>query len=112
MLCLNKKYIVPNLPVAKSGLVLTCSCKSLTYVFLKYNTGYRLLLMASWMSICSPPPGFDCPPGKVLCLNYCLFGSVVFQRSEFMLSEGFIEVNDSQTVWIKDPQTVWIETSG
>jgi hypothetical protein len=56
---------------------------------------------------CHPPPGFECPPGTVLGLNYCLYGAkqapACFKgvSVEFMLSEGFTAVNDSQTVWIK-----------
>ena len=56
---------------------------------------------------CHPPPGFECPPGTVLGLNYCLYGAkqapACFKgvATEFMLSEGFTAVNDSQTVWIK-----------
>ena len=56
---------------------------------------------------CHPPPGFDCPEGTVLGLNYCLYGakqapagfkSVI---TDFHISEGFQAVNDAQTVWIK-----------
>jgi hypothetical protein len=56
---------------------------------------------------CHPPPGFDCPPGTVLGLNYCLYGAkqapARFKSvsTEFMIAEGFTAVNDSQTVWIK-----------
>ena len=56
---------------------------------------------------CHPPPGFECPPGTVLGLHYCLYGAkqapACFKgvATEFMLSEGFTAVNDSQTVWIK-----------
>jgi hypothetical protein len=56
---------------------------------------------------CHPPPGFGCPPGTVLSLNYCLYGAkqapACFKgvSTEFMKSEGFTAVNDSQTVWIK-----------
>ena len=56
---------------------------------------------------CHPPPGFDCPPGTVLGLNYCLYGAKQAPArfkgvsTEFMLSENFTAVNDSQTVWIK-----------
>ncbi len=54
-----------------------------------------------------PPPGFECPPGTVLGLNYCLYGAkqapACFKgvTTEFMLSEVFTAANDSQTVWIK-----------
>jgi hypothetical protein len=56
---------------------------------------------------CHPPPGFDCPPGTVLGLNYCLYGAkqapARFKSvsTEFMIAEGFTAVNDSQTVSIK-----------
>jgi hypothetical protein len=56
---------------------------------------------------CHPPPGFECPPGTVLGLNYCLYGAkqapACFKgvSTEFMLAEGFTAANDSQTVWIK-----------
>ena len=56
---------------------------------------------------CVPPVGFDCPPGKVLELNYCLYGAkqapACFKAvvTQFMLSENFTAVNDAQTVWIK-----------
>ena len=56
---------------------------------------------------CHPPPGFECPQGTVLGLNYCLYGakqapagfkSVI---TDFHLGEGFKAVNDAQTVWVK-----------
>jgi hypothetical protein len=56
---------------------------------------------------CHPPPGFECPEGTVLGLNYCLYGakqapagfkSVI---TDFHLGEGFKAVNDAQTVWVK-----------
>ena len=56
---------------------------------------------------CYPPAGFDCPAGKVLGLNYCLYGakqapacfkSVVVA---LMIKLGFTAVNDAQTIWIK-----------
>jgi hypothetical protein len=52
---------------------------------------------------CHPPPGFDCPPGTVLGLNYCLYGAkraparLKRVSTEFMIAEGFTAVNDSQT---------------
>ena len=54
---------------------------------------------------CHQPPGFNCPKGTVLGLNYCLYGAKQapeFQAvlTEFMLSEGFIACNDSQTEWV------------
>ena len=48
-----------------------------------------------------PPPGFDCPPGTVLGLNYCLYGAkqaparCISVSTEFMIAEGFTAVNDS-----------------
>ena len=56
---------------------------------------------------CHPPPGFDCPEGTVLGLNYCLYGAkqapAGFKSvmTDFHVSEGFTAVNDAQTVWIK-----------
>jgi hypothetical protein len=56
---------------------------------------------------CYPPAGFDCPEGKVLELNYCLYGAkqapARFKEVlvEFMIKQGFRAVNDAQTVWIK-----------
>ena len=56
---------------------------------------------------CHPPPGFDCPKGTVLGLNYCLYGAkqapACFKAvlTEFMRSEDFTACNDSQTVWVK-----------
>ena len=56
---------------------------------------------------CHPPPGFDCPEGTVLGLDYCLYGAeqapARFKSvmTDFHISEGFTAVNDAQTVWIK-----------
>ncbi len=56
---------------------------------------------------CHPPPGFKCPEGTVLGLNYCLYGakqapagfkSVI---TDFHLGEGLKAVNDAQSMWVK-----------
>jgi hypothetical protein len=47
---------------------------------------------------CHPPPGFHCPQGRVLGLNYCLYGAkqapARFKSvsTEFMIAEGFTAV--------------------
>jgi hypothetical protein len=55
---------------------------------------------------CYPPPGFDCPPGKILKLNYCLYSKqapACFKKVlvDFMLQQGFVAANDANTVFIK-----------
>jgi hypothetical protein len=56
---------------------------------------------------CYPPPGFDCPKGKVLKLNKCLYGAkqapACFKKVlvEFLKLQGFTAANDAQTVFIK-----------
>ena len=56
---------------------------------------------------CYPPAGFDCPAGKVLNLNYCLYGAkqapACFKgvMVALMIKLGFTAVNDAQTIWIK-----------
>jgi hypothetical protein len=57
---------------------------------------------------CRPPPGYDCPPGKVLKLNNALYGciqaSACFKKcyTKFLLSDGFKPVNDAQTIFKKE----------
>ena len=56
---------------------------------------------------CYPPPGFDCPTGKVFKLNYCLYGAkqapACFKKVlvEFMFSQEFKAANEAETIFIK-----------
>lgn len=56
---------------------------------------------------CHPPPGYDCPAGKVLKLNNALYGcvqaSACFKKcyTEFLVAEGFKPVNDAHTIFKK-----------
>jgi hypothetical protein len=63
---------------------------------------------------CRPPPGYDCPPGKVLKLNNALYGciqaSACFKKcyTEFLLSDGFKPVNDAQTIFKKEKDSSFL----
>jgi len=56
---------------------------------------------------CYPPPGYSCPPGKVLKLNNALYGciqaSACFKKryTDFLKEEGFVPVNDAETIFKK-----------
>jgi hypothetical protein len=56
---------------------------------------------------CYPPPGYNCPSGKVLKLNYCLYGAkqapACFKKVlvEFLQSLEFSAANDAETIFIK-----------